>query len=387
MPDDRPDAGANAQPPQWDRPPTRTVRTVLLVDDLELTLNAWEREFKQGIKDKQILRATCRSDALREAQHGHPDVAVVDLRLDGDNGLDVTRDLKALDPNLYVVVVSGHMTVDLTLAAVCAGADDVVAKPFRCRELIKRIESGMRLEPDLVGNNQREARSMHIVMLDERSDESEVSAVLYRRLLGLHTHDDPELLLDDAVRLIVELTGALLCIVQLFDKQQESKFWRGYGATNAALDVLRESISRGIVAHTLREQQTVLTMSATGDTRFADLDSVKQREIEAVLCAPIGADPPIGVVYLQARPAAGGFEDHDRELVELTAEHVAQVAVRFLGDDPRPLHEKAREFQRRNILDALQRHDWNVVAAAHELGISRSHLHDLIKRTGLQRAK
>jgi len=77
------------------------------------------------------------------------------------------------------------------------------------------------------------------------------------------------------------------------------------------LTAIRASVSRGIVAQAIGEGRTLETASAQGDPRFKDLASVRRNEIEAVLCAPVGTRPPIGVVYLQGRVRPGPFSAVD----------------------------------------------------------------------------
>jgi two-component system response regulator RegA len=125
----------------------RSVRTVLLVDDFDVQLNTWARDFRR--EGKRVLRATNQKEALREARRGQPDVAIVDLFLGPENGLDVAQDLKARDPNVFVVLVSANMSVAYAMAAVRAGADDVFVKPIRCKQLVKRVEEGVPLEADV----------------------------------------------------------------------------------------------------------------------------------------------------------------------------------------------------------------------------------------------
>ncbi len=63
---------------------------------------------------------------------------------------------------------------------------------------------------------------------------------------------------------------------------------------------MRASISRGIIAEAVATGHVVLTPSALLDPRFRDRASVRRSKIDAVLCAPIGRDPPRGVLYLQS---------------------------------------------------------------------------------------
>ena len=160
----------------------------------------------------------------------------------------------------------------------------------------------------------------------------------YRRLLDLGGKDEIEPLLDEALQLIVEITGATTGYLELYaDHSNRPRFWRGHQCSDAALESIRESISRGIIARSVAEGRTIETAAAHADERFADLGSVRQNQIHAVLCTPVG-HPAIGVVYLQGRGEVGPFADVDRERAELFARQLAPLADRLVrrvesGDD------------------------------------------------------
>jgi two-component system, response regulator RegA len=116
----------------------RSFGTVLLVDDAVLLINAWTRELSRV--GKRVVSAQNRDGVRKVCQEHRPDFAVVDLFLGSETGLDIVRDLKALEPPPYVVVVTGAPTVAYTMEAVRAGADDVFAKPISTRELLESAE-------------------------------------------------------------------------------------------------------------------------------------------------------------------------------------------------------------------------------------------------------
>lgn len=124
--------------------PSRKVRTVLLVDDFDTQLRVWGRELSQH----RVLNAKTREDAVKVAKIEQADLAIVDLFLGAENGLDVVRDLRELCPELYIVVVSADMSVAYAMAAIRSGADDVLVKPLRCMHVLKSVEDGKPLEPD-----------------------------------------------------------------------------------------------------------------------------------------------------------------------------------------------------------------------------------------------
>jgi Nif-specific regulatory protein len=156
----------------------------------------------------------------------------------------------------------------------------------------------------------------------------------YRRLLELGAQHAIEPLLDEALALIVDVTASTTAYLELYDEDSDHRFWRGHKLDANDVEVIRTSISHGIIARSIAEGRTVETPSAQGDERFADLGSVQRNSIGAVLCAPIGA-PPIGVVYLQDRTRPGAFSDRDREHAELFARQLAAVGDRLLAMRPR----------------------------------------------------
>ena len=93
---------------------------------------------------------------------------------------------------------------------------------------------------------------------------------------------------------------------------------------------MRATISRGIIAESVASGRTIITPAAILDPRFSHRDSVRRASIQAVLCAPIGADRPRGVLYLTGGAAAAPFSEDDRARVELVTRHLAPVADRLL---------------------------------------------------------
>src|SRR5437667_463384 len=137
---------------------------------------------------------------------------------------------------------------------------------------------------------------------------------LYRRLLDLDEQNELEPLLADALALVVDVTGAHQGYLELHDDEERGghpSLWIAHGFSAAEIEAVRSATSRGIMAHAVATGQTVVTPLALLDPRFRDRDSVLAARIHAVLCAPIGADPPLGVLYLQVGEEAGPFSEED----------------------------------------------------------------------------
>jgi Nif-specific regulatory protein len=156
---------------------------------------------------------------------------------------------------------------------------------------------------------------------------------LYRKLLDLGAQDELEPFLTDALSLIVGLSGALRGYIEIQDEraaESEPRFWIARGLTDVDVEDVRAALSRGVIAEAIATRKTVLTASALEDPRFRDRRSVRKNRIEAVLCAPIGVDPALGVLYLQGRVEQGPFTGEDVARAETFARHVTALADRLL---------------------------------------------------------
>jgi len=156
---------------------------------------------------------------------------------------------------------------------------------------------------------------------------------LYRRLLELGRRDEPEPFLREALGLIVEVTGARHGYLELHDEDHTGtpRWSLAHGFTAEQLAGVRAAISGGIIAEALATGKTIVTPSALLDERFRARESVRLGQIEAVLCAPIGDDPPRGVLYLQNRAGHGFFSEDDRVWAETFARHLAPLVDRVLA--------------------------------------------------------
>ena len=169
----------------------------------------------------------------------------------------------------------------------------------------------------------------------------------FKRLLDLGSQSELEPLLDEALTLIVEVTSANTAYLELYsdlevvgigtEEANKPRFWRGYRLSDRDVAAIRASISGGIIARAISEGRTIETPSASLDERFSDLGSVRQHDIQAVLCAPVGTAPPIGVIYLQGRTKPGPFTSADRDHTELFARQLAPLADRLI---PRTDHDR-----------------------------------------------
>ena len=96
---------------------------------------------QEGLQVVQLGSTAPLTDLVR--QH-RPDVILLDVLLDAASGLDALERLRKLHHKTPVIVLSAFATDDLLEAAVDAGADDFIAKPFSCAVLLAHVKAVLR---------------------------------------------------------------------------------------------------------------------------------------------------------------------------------------------------------------------------------------------------
>ncbi len=112
-------------------------RSLLLVDDDEPFLRRLNRAMeKRGFKP-EMAGSVAAGKAIATARP--PAYAVVDLRLEDGNGLDVVEALRERRPDCRVVVLTGYGAIATAVAAVKIGATDYLSKPADANDITNAL--------------------------------------------------------------------------------------------------------------------------------------------------------------------------------------------------------------------------------------------------------
>lgn len=115
--------------------------TILLVDDDSDTRELIAMVL--GQRNLRVLQANTAAAALAQQTATMVDLAVLDLGLPDAHGLEIVEKLRANQPGLPVIVLSGRTDPELVLAAQRAGIQHFVAKPVAIPELAKLITTSL----------------------------------------------------------------------------------------------------------------------------------------------------------------------------------------------------------------------------------------------------
>ncbi len=110
---------------------------ILMVDDELDFLDLMQKRL--GKRNIEVVAVPNGLEALKVAEATDFDVVLLDVKMPGIDGLETLRRLKAIKPDLPVLLLTGHASMDAALAGVETGAADYLMKPVTLNDLIFRI--------------------------------------------------------------------------------------------------------------------------------------------------------------------------------------------------------------------------------------------------------
>lgn len=113
--------------------------TILIVDDHAVLRMGLASLLNNQSGLKVVADAENADEALAKAAQYHPDVVVMDLMIPGRNGVEITRELIAREPNAKILVLTSYSTSTGIAAAIEAGAKGAILKSAPFEEITRAI--------------------------------------------------------------------------------------------------------------------------------------------------------------------------------------------------------------------------------------------------------
>jgi two-component system chemotaxis response regulator CheY len=112
---------------------------ILIVEDQKLQ----KQLIQLMLSEDHTIVGTVQSgdDAIEAVRDLHPDVVIMDLDIQGKNGLEATKNIKREYPQIPVIISSGYVNIELRFKSFIAGATDYLVKPYNQHELLDVIGS------------------------------------------------------------------------------------------------------------------------------------------------------------------------------------------------------------------------------------------------------
>ncbi len=117
-----------------------SVRLLLVDDEVGYLEVLTKRLTYRGFK---VTTARSGEEAIRALRNRDFDLAVVDLKMEDMDGIEVLKVLKKMDPALHVIILTGHGSERAARDGITHGAFDYLIKPIGLDSLIARIRAAM----------------------------------------------------------------------------------------------------------------------------------------------------------------------------------------------------------------------------------------------------
>lgn len=166
-----------------DNPNKRPARLLVIDDDETFAQVLSGALKKQGYDAVHALNCT---QALALAQQTRPDYAIVDLRIGQESGLSLIQQLRSLNTDMHILILTGYASIATAVEAIKLGAAHYLTKPADTQEIIRALQK-QEADPDIepsahpLSVKRLEWEHLQKVLLDH---DGNISAAA--RALGMH---------------------------------------------------------------------------------------------------------------------------------------------------------------------------------------------------------
>ncbi|NJO78696.1 MAG: response regulator [Cyanobacteria bacterium RM1_2_2] len=334
----------------WDVPPQATI---LVVDDNQNSV-----ALLVGILTKSgygVRVAFDSSTALEVAAATPLDLILLDIMMPGVNGYEVCRILKAQPhtrhiPVIFISVLNG---ADDTVKAFSLGAVDFIHKPFQAAEVLARVKRQLQeahdshilqLQNDRLAEQNQQIRQEIVAVNQNLVDRETAERELYKKtqaladfsnsLKQLHrlsvTHFDTlEALLQDYIQTGCAILGFAAGAVGRVQGQTYT-FLAVQSDLQPLVPGLTADLSDTYCSKVAEQRQTVAFHHVEQIDQMRCHPLYQSFHLESYLGTPIWVDGVLfgTLCFFSTQPRAQGFENHEKEIIELMAQSIGKF-IRF----------------------------------------------------------
>ncbi len=162
---------------------------LLLVDDEVEFLATVTRALER--RDVKVVCATSGIDALQLVNIRNFDVAVIDVKMPGMDGIELFRSLRAVVPDLPVIILTGHGSIPQAFETSRDGVFDYLSKPCDVDLLVARIRAAAAGRSKKPASGEPEPEypgAVRVLLVDDEVELlASMTTILSRRGLNVHT--------------------------------------------------------------------------------------------------------------------------------------------------------------------------------------------------------
>lgn len=158
-------------------------KAILICEDDRDLRDSLERSFlRRGYDPKAVSNV---KEAVTALKNFHPRFAVIDLKMPGESGLALIKQLHEFDKNMKIVVLTGYASITTTIEAIKLGACYYLAKPANVDDIIAAF-SGKKDEEITISNKKTSLKNLEWEHINKVLAEVDFNVSKAARILGLH---------------------------------------------------------------------------------------------------------------------------------------------------------------------------------------------------------
>lgn len=267
----------------------------------------------------EIVSAEDGGTALQLLLDKHPDVVILDLRIQGFSGQDLLAALNAQSIDAPVIVLADRGQESEALNAFRLGAKDYVTRPFREAEIIQVVDRAMR---EVRLRREREALVGEVRQAADETErhlrELKTLMSIGKTVAGLRRPDD---VFERVLRASIQLTQAESAGIFLRDPDSNTIVVRaGHNLNRELIERMGEPVQDALAALVMNSRETYIG-SGAGLDKFRPA----QQGVTAVIYAPLVVqDAAIGVLWVGNTRLS--FQPYLKDIMTAIADYAA-IAV------------------------------------------------------------
>ncbi|HUL35944.1 MAG TPA: sigma-54 dependent transcriptional regulator [Candidatus Eisenbacteria bacterium] len=114
---------------------------LLVVDDELIVRDSLDKWFRE--EGYEVTTADSAQEALTKMGEGRFDLALVDIKMPGVDGVELQKRMHEIDPEMIVIIMTGYASVETAVAALKNGAYDYVSKPFDPDDMAHTVHNAL----------------------------------------------------------------------------------------------------------------------------------------------------------------------------------------------------------------------------------------------------
>jgi len=159
-------------------------KTILIAEDDEVLAESLGRSFAR--RDYEVKITNSVKEAIASLKKFHPHYAVIDLKMAGESGLELVKNLHEFDKRMKIVVLTGYASITTTIEAIKSGACYYLAKPANADMIISAFSGNIHIAQKAISNNRTSIKNIEWEHIHQTLVETNFNVSKASQMLGMH---------------------------------------------------------------------------------------------------------------------------------------------------------------------------------------------------------